>query len=261
MSMQDKEMDALFRAKLDNYEIEPSANVWTNISREMHQPAQRKSYVPLLRIAASVLVLVSAGLFFLPKKEVVTNPPKNNRLAQNTMVKPVTGTQQPSVNQQVTEPATHVATAVNVQPKQQIAAVVKHTHVPQTTTEPAVTKSEPKAGEQVIVPNTNQQTIATVTTKPAVSTPVVPDGPITLKPADDTQGFVSKPILASDNTDTDSGAKPVQKHKAHGLGSFLNKVIAAVDKRDDKIIEFTDTDEGDSITGINLGILKVKKVK
>jgi hypothetical protein len=40
----------------------------------------------------------------------------------------------------------------------------------------------------------------------------------------------------------------------------LNVVIAAVDKRKDKVIEFSNTDgDESSITGINLGIIKIKK--
>lgn len=259
MNMQDKEMDQLFRTKLDNYEIEPSANVWANISNELNQPAQRKSFVPLLRIAASILVLVSAGLFFLPKKQVVTNPPKGNRLAQTPIVKPATPVQ-PGVNQQTTNP---VAPVQPVQPKQQIAAVSHHTTVQQ----PAAISPKPEVD---MVPQVNpansQQLIAAVdNNKTAGTNHAMPEGPIKLTPAEDTPGFITKPanaITASNTPDAGNDEQPpVKKRKAHGLGGFLNKVIAAVDKRDDKIIEFTDTDEGDSVTGINLGILKMKKVK
>jgi hypothetical protein len=262
MNMQDKEMDQLFRAKLDNYEIEPSANVWANISSELNQTSTRKSYVPLLRIAASIVILVSAGLFFLPKKQAVTNPPKNNKLAMNPVVKPAT-TVQPSVNQQTVNQVAPVQPVTNVQPKQQIAAVSHHATVQQSTT--IITKPEVAVVPQVTPVNNNQQLIAAVdNNKNTVTNHEVPEGPIKLIPAEDTHDFITKSanaILASNPTDAGSEAKPVQKHKAHGLGGLLNKVIAAVDKRDDKIIEFTDTDEGDSITGINLGIIKVKKVK
>jgi hypothetical protein len=261
MNMQDKEMDALFRAKLDSYEVEPSAKVWANISSELNQPAKRKSYVPLLRIAASVLVLVSAGLYFWPKQQVVTNPPKSNRVAQTPVIKPATGVQQ-SVNQPATDTVTQTTPAVNVQPKQQIAVMVHHTRVQEQAT--ISTKPEVDVAKQATPASNDQQLIAAAgNNKTTVISHTMPDGPIKLVPAEDTQEF-TKPatsILASTPADAGSEGKPAQKRKAHGLGGFLNKVIAAVDKRDDKIIEFTDTDEGDSITGINLGILKVKKVK
>jgi hypothetical protein len=57
-------------------------------------------------------------------------------------------------------------------------------------------------------------------------------------------------------------AKPVKKHRIRSLGDVFNVVIAAVDKRKDKVIEFSNTDEDDAtITGLNLGFIKVKKEK
>ncbi len=53
---------------------------------------------------------------------------------------------------------------------------------------------------------------------------------------------------------------PVKKHRVRTFGDMLNVVIAAVDKRKDKVIEFSNTDgDESSITGINLGIIKIKK--
>jgi len=41
----------------------------------------------------------------------------------------------------------------------------------------------------------------------------------------------------------------------------VNFVIAQVDKREDKLIEFTESDEGTEVSGINLGLLKIKSKK
>jgi hypothetical protein len=51
------------------------------------------------------------------------------------------------------------------------------------------------------------------------------------------------------------------KKPARGLGGLINKIVAAVDKREDKLIEFTDADndEGARVTGVNLGFIKIKK--
>jgi hypothetical protein len=45
------------------------------------------------------------------------------------------------------------------------------------------------------------------------------------------------------------------------LGGIINTIVAAVDKRDDKLIEFTDNDDDDGsrVTAVNLGIFKIKK--
>ena len=70
MNMQDKEFDDLFRSKLDNFELEPSAQVWQNIDNEL-SGRKRRSIFPILSIAASVLILLTAGILFIPKKGVV----------------------------------------------------------------------------------------------------------------------------------------------------------------------------------------------
>jgi hypothetical protein len=44
------------------------------------------------------------------------------------------------------------------------------------------------------------------------------------------------------------------------VGDLVNFVIAKVDKREEKIIKVSKTDEGDNeITGINLGLFKFSK--
>ena len=55
--------------------------------------------------------------------------------------------------------------------------------------------------------------------------------------------------------------KPAAKKRASGLGGIINTIVAVVDKRDDKLIEFTDSenDEGAKVTALNLGIFKIKK--
>ncbi|MES2278911.1 MAG: hypothetical protein V4592_22960 [Bacteroidota bacterium] len=271
MNMQDNEMDQLFRAKLDSYEVEPSAKVWANISDELGGGKQRKSIVPMLRIAASVVVVISAGLFFLVKKQVnVEQPASGKKLAGVVIpvVKPTGSVQPGSINQTVNT-VPQIQPAVNVQPKQGLAAVVRNNTAQQQAgaTRPATTNTV-----QVPVTNTVQtqapitppQTlIAAIDPPKASDAHAMPDGPIAI-PTNAIAGDNSKGNeLALATTPADEDNKPTQakKRKATGLGGFLNKVIAAVDKRDDKIIEFTDTDEGDAITGINLGILKVKKQK
>ncbi len=69
--MQDKEFDDLFRSKLGDFETEPSAQVWQNIDAELDRKRRKKSIFPMLGIAASIIVLITAGILFIPKKENV----------------------------------------------------------------------------------------------------------------------------------------------------------------------------------------------
>src|ERR1700743_2371629 len=85
MNMQDKEFDDLFRSKLDNFEIEPSAQVWQNIDAELDGKKRKGGLFTLLGIAASIIMLIGAGVLFLPKK--VANNSNEHKLAHNR-VKP-----------------------------------------------------------------------------------------------------------------------------------------------------------------------------
>ena len=68
MNMQDKEFDDLFRSKLDNFEMEPSAQVWQNIDAELDGKKKKGSLFTLLSIAASIIMLIATGILFMPKK-------------------------------------------------------------------------------------------------------------------------------------------------------------------------------------------------
>src|SRR5580698_7427927 len=82
MDMQDKDFDELFRAKLDGFETEPSANVWPGIAGGLDSSKRRRSLAPWLSIAASIVVLAGAGLFFIPKKtNTGTKPRVNNPIS------------------------------------------------------------------------------------------------------------------------------------------------------------------------------------
>src|SRR6202000_130182 len=97
MNMQDKEFDDLFRSKLDNFEMEPSARVWQNIDAELDGKKRKGGLFTLLGIAASIIMLIGAGILFIPKKVANnSNQHKNDKLAHNqvkpTVVKPENNT-------------------------------------------------------------------------------------------------------------------------------------------------------------------------
>jgi hypothetical protein len=259
MNMQDNEMDQLFRSKLDSYEVEPSAKVWANISNELGGPAKRKSIVPMLRIAASVVVVVSAGLFLLNKKQDNVEPTDGKK--QAVVIKPVNPVH-PGVPTQAVDPGRSVTTAQPVNTGAQVRSVI-NAPVKQELTEvnhKAITPGNNTTvdpGQSKIPVNQPPVLIAANTT----DTHAMPDGPISIKTDISTDNSKGSVLAINNPTVAGDIQIPAKKRKATGLGGFLNKVIAAVDKRDDKIIEFTDTDEGEAITGINLGIIKVKKQK
>ena len=244
--MQDKDMDELFGSKLNDFEIQPSARVWDNIAGELEGGRRKKRLIPILSIAASVIVLVGAGVLFIPQKQY---PAKNNQ----TMAK-ITG----SVLKADTAPKVIV-----VRPAV-YATVVKNSANHQAKIIRAVGIGKHLANDTLKSANTAEQPVlADVNQKPQeVIKPVVPDEDITLQP-------MEMPVLDAKHTLANvqlpgadkQNVKPVKKrHRLNTFGDMVNAVVAKIDKRQDKFIQFSNTDGDEAtITSVNLGLVKIKK--
>jgi cytoskeletal protein RodZ len=257
MNMQDKELDNLFHSKLDSFEAEPSANVWQNIDAGLSSNKRKRLLVPLLSAAASIIVLIAVGALLITRhmRDVARHPVSQNITKVNTPVKApvVTSSSQATQIAQVDLVKKTAKQLVILKP------VKKH---------PVIAQTQPNNA-------TESQKTEAVQPAPQVVAAVVPDkhdANIVQPQKVDTNLLVvnnniSKPDVkfvepSAPVTQTIAKAtpKPTKKHHIHSLGDMLNTVIAAVDKRKDKFIEFTDTDDDQSIvTGVNLGIVAVKK--
>ncbi len=250
--MQDKDFDKLFSSKLDGLEIEPSAKVWKGINEELGGN-KRKKLVPFLSIAASIIVLIAAGVLFIPKKKIALKSSFKNNLA--------------IVKKSPVDPAVPVKVQPVNAPKVTMVATVKPfyaVHSSKTISNIETEKEDVKAENNIPAPTSTTQVLAAV--EPSKSdikqTSVIDSSktlasikPVTQQPASPVA--VAAVIPASENTPL---VNPVKKHKIRGIGDLLNVAIAAVDKRKDKIIVFADNDgDGTVVTGLNLGIFKIKK--
>lgn len=255
--MQDKEFDALFRSKLETFEAEPTSQVWDNIVEGLDGKRRNWALVPFLSIAASVIVLIAAGILFIPQKAAVTvKPPHKNTVAKATPASAV-----PVLKHDSSAPARK-----NVQRSADAVYHIAKVRAIKITKTIAASKNTP--ADELREPVAEQPVLAAVPRAREVIVPVVPDNETQLnikQPLDETPAFITTPVLAAStlpalNKQSSPAAKP--KHKIHTLGGLLNVMIAKVDKRKDKIIEFTDTDDDESnITAVNLGIIKFKKEK
>lgn len=250
MNMPDKDIDQLFQSKLDGFEVEPSAKVWQGIAGTL-PTNKRKNYTAWLSIAASVIVLVTAGLLFLPEKPVKNSAGDTKVIKSNAAGKLANAAKEPVINRNTGDDVikTDVRIAVNPDKKHHIPSI-KNNRSTQVVNQPAKT-------DAVTTVNKPGQMIASVETKP-LQQAVVPDAPLAAETDKTATDETLTPVSLAVNNDVQEHPK---KHKVRGLGGLINMVVASVDKRQDKIIEFSDTDEGDSITGINLGFIKVKKDK
>ena len=254
--MQDNEFDDLFRSKLGGLEVQPSAQVWDNIVAGLGTERKR-SWAPVLSIAATVLVLLAAGSWFLVDKPA---KPVQNRVAQTKVKLPVNNGITETVQvEQPTKLVEPLQTASQVeQVTNRIARVKLRLTVKQKITK---TVNEEPIPAPLTAETQTQQVLAAMPAQP-VTHPVLPE----MKLAGSTLNN-DAPVLKSINTTapvavTASQPERKKRHGIHSLGDLINVVVSKVDKREDKLIEFTESDDDESsVTGINLGIIKIKKDK
>jgi hypothetical protein len=252
MDMQDKELDKLFQSSLEGLEIEPSAHVWGEIAGKLDAAKRKRSIVPFLSIAAGVLLLLTAGLLFVPEVNNHTDPVKVTKNEIPVKTSPVIK-------------ATPAAVLAYQQNKRAVKAVI----APVSNAALLKTKMADKKETHKI---NKQDTVGERSTdEPELALAAYRGNQVGSVISDD-KDEVNLPVnnlLARANNQPQLTAqlprpKPRggKKHRIRSLGDVLNVVIAAVDKREDKFIEFSNTDEDDAtITGLNLGIIKVKKEK
>lgn len=284
MSMQDKDMDELFRAKLDNLEIQPSDRVWKGITVELDGDKRKRGLMPLIRIAAGVTVFIAVGLFFLIKGDKKDDSQANNHLKESQQAIKLSNKGEPEVTDEKVEDLMQAKQdAQQIAPETVKQAQSKQTQLARAESNRAIgnkvaanrnTKHQHKVGQeagkqdneeqQELIPQ--RETLAALSPNDdKLNKGVVPDEPL----------IATKPVIpGSDDFKTTNKvavtALPVNKAtkatvKKHGIRSFgdlINVVVAKVDKRQDKLIVFSDTDGDEStITAINLGFVKMKTDK
>ena len=250
--MQDKEFDSLFRSKLENFEAEPTGQVWLGITEQLDGKRRYRALLPWLSIAASVTILAAAGILFIPQKKTgdVKHSDKVNiakTLPPVIKTQPVKVKPEPKATAEtVTHPANRLA----------------HVKASPVNSAPAKVKEAAPASAPAIdnVVKHDEQPVLAVQQKQELVTPVLP---AEAAPIINNKAIGAIQTIAAANppvTDKQEAAQPKPKKRVHGIGGFLNTVIAAVDKRKDKIIEFSnsDDDESSNISAVNLGILKFK---
>jgi hypothetical protein len=253
MDMQDKEFDKIFNSKFEDFEVEPSAMVWDNIAEELGGKKTKVAIMPWLSIAATVLVVLGAGVFFLQKGEPVKSQPKDNKLVASHVEAPTTVTPVQPVETIIAKPIENVASTVKhqhsvIQSVNNPVNSVDNTPEPVVKTDPVKPIDQPQLIAAVIDPaSTHVSTTATV-----------PDVMLAPKMLD-AAPQIEKPVMASAEKQTTA---PVKKRGIRNLGGLINALVAKVDKREDKLIEFSESDDdenGSDLTGVNLGLIKIKK--
>lgn len=256
MDMQDKEFDNLFRSKLDGFEAEPTGQVWLGITEGLDGKRRYRSLLPWLSIAASITILAATGILFIPQKRISSVKPAVKEGIVKTQpaaikAEPVKTQPEPKASEAVVKQPVNQVAHTKVKPVNQVK--VKETIVPASA--PPI-ENVVKHDEQPVLAAVQQKPEPVAPVLPSDATPII-NKPLIIDSQAATQTVAAANIPAADKQET---IQPKAKRKVHGIGGFLNTVIAAVDKRKDKIIEFSnsDDDESSNISAVNLGILKFK---
>ena len=254
--MQDKEFDDVFRSKLDGFEAEPTGRVWEGIDERLDTSHRRAIFMPILRIAASIILVAGLGVLFFVNKDKVAPVKGGKSGLVKTTVRPVT---QPETVVPVKQPEPIKTVEPNTTLNQ-----VAHVNVPKKENVPVIAQTPvvQKETPEIIKPRDLPIIAAVEVPKKAeITQPVVPgtETPLSAKTIDNIAPTKAAPQVIA-QVPVEQTAKPAKRRGIHNFGDIVNIVVAKVDKRKDKAIEFTDSDDGESsITAVNIGPVKIKK--
>jgi len=258
----DKELDKLFQHRFTELEMAPSPAVWEKITASLDQKQRKGAFFPSFWMAAaSIVVLISAGLLYFSPQQVIKLH-GTSEFTQNvdTSLSPV---EQNTVTASITEPQKSDQTIIVNSPDFSLESTsgIKSTADPLVQNpqlaEPEIklpVQTEPLLNLSSVVKKANP-----VQTKKAVKVPNRFSGDQSA--LDVTQpDMMAKAVFIEKESDIEENELRGQR-KIRSIGSLVNFVIAKVDKREDKIIEFKDSDEVSEVSGINLGLVKIKSKK
>lgn len=257
----DKELDHLFKSNLYDFELKPSENSWNIIQEQVKGKSSKKKLSANWLIAASILFVIGLGWsFFNADKEVIQLKGKAAPLLTDNQEDTVTPFQKAPIQQKETASELSIeenkrqnearframltATKTNNKKNTNSAATIK------STTNVLIAKSKVE----------NQEVKEASLIKDNIGS-----DNLILKKEQDAM------VLALDNKNQEEDrflAHHVQNEdlltdkssKIKSVGDLVNFVVGKIDKRPDKILHISKTEESDmEITGINLGLFKYRK--
>lgn len=239
--MSDEEIEKMFRQKLESYEDTPSAKAWANISKELQAKNRAGGKTPRIwMVAASLILLVSVGLLLMPGK-----PPLKLQASQVAEPEPPQRKEQPKVR--AAQP--HESKSVIFLQRLASIRIESDKHADDYKARGRAISGNIAHIAKVQAPEV--QTTSLVTDVSHGDTPKVQ-----IAKKLEVEIPASQPVLALAEPEHEELSH--SKEKIKSLGDIVNFVVRQVDPRKEKIIEFTNHDEGSSVSSINLGLLKIR---
>ncbi|MEJ7691682.1 hypothetical protein [Daejeonella sp.] len=246
----DKELDKLFQQRFVDAEFQPSGDVWGKIAAKMDQKGKVKRSFPVLWMAAaSVVAVVGAGLWFYRPVEVIRLQGTQQEMVQNMPESPISDL---GTGAAMLDP--HQPEIKGFDFSKLATSEVKSFNTPSEVTLPEKSYEAAPRQDAVASNNARRNTAEVVQPRKEVKVPTYT--------GDQSQLDVTQSDMIANTAVVEVDLSPEQVHppskRIRSVGSLVNFVISKVDRRDDKIIEFKDGDEGSEVSGINLGLIKLK---
>ena len=235
--MSDKEVEKLFIQRFDQFESEPSADIWNKIESKIERKDSKKPYAIFWKSAASIAVILGVGLLFYKDKPTLKLKAKQEK--QVHILKPkVNTTSLNKTSEEIFIPKT-VNKAVSNTPKPEKLVKIQKPIGASVSVKEAVL-------------NTKALSLDTQESKNAL-----PAFEVAKEKVIDDE-FKTNTLLAQNSeTVEDLSENKAPKKKVKGIGGLVNFLVSKVDPRTEKLIEFKEGNEGPEISGMNLGIIKL----
>ena len=228
-----KDFDKLLREKFDSFEAAPSARSWQQISSQLEG---KKNKLPVLWLAAAAIAAVIAAALWLnvptakPKAAVVAKEHKEGREIAELKVSQARSEKQSRPDLKIVPVSKGTVSRLR-RPKQKpmrMIDVPQQTVVSQKSPSPALTVTALEIKEPV-------ETVSKLASEEFYTA-----------------------VLCGTEQNCGGSEPATSRTRIKSVGDLVNFVVGKVDKRKDKIIEFTKEEEGDVVSGINLGLVHFK---
>ena len=267
-AMSDKEFDKAIKSSFDDFEVEPTAKSWENITSQLNEKQKGKK-LPVFWLSAAASVIIVLGIvisiYVKPTDDIIKLRAQEN---PKDIVK-----EEDSNLQAAYKRISNIGDGEVVETGLNKIEKLVNSSLKTNNNKVIMAKSESSekniAIDATITPKENVLVVKKVeeviaATKP-VRKPTVTEKMIAEENAKGINLINYQPSFAQTTIDENlsyEGAQSDRKVKIKTVGDLVNFVVSKVDKRDEKIIKVSKTEESDNeITGINLGLFKFRKAE
>ncbi|WP_353132048.1 hypothetical protein [Pseudopedobacter sp.] len=240
-SMSDKDFDAFFKVSLDQFEEKPTKNIWSSIENDNSKLSYRRKKFPFAWAAACIAILALGLILFRTENEKIQLRKVDELAAVSVLEDQLTQNPLPPREIVSFKPNNK---AENEQRFLRLMASIE-------IGEKIVKKAKQEKQESDF-----EKTKHTVEVNETQLVSVKNTG----ASGREEKYIEQEPLVKEQEEILAYTDKIENKEKVKSLGDLVNFVIGKIDKRENKIIHVSKTEESDmEITGINLGLIKYRK--